>query len=47
MLERVGALVAQGAEGLWGGTFHSVGNRILRRHAERIGFRQGFSIIGP
>ncbi len=45
MLERVGALVAQGAEGLWGGTFHSVGNRILRRHAERIGFRQGFSIM--
>jgi DNA helicase-2/ATP-dependent DNA helicase PcrA len=45
MLERVGSLVAQGAEGLWGGTFHSVGNRILRRHAERIGFRQGFSIM--
>ncbi|MGA7215318.1 MAG: ATP-dependent helicase [Terrimicrobiaceae bacterium] len=45
MLDRVRSLLPQGAEGIWGGTFHSVGNRILRRHAERIGFRQGFSIM--
>lgn len=45
MLERVTALLPSGAEGIWGGTFHSIGNRILRRHAERIGFRQGFSIM--
>lgn len=45
MLERVTTLLPQGAEGIWGGTFHSIGNRILRRHAERIGFRQGFSIM--
>ena len=44
MLERVRALVP-GAEGVWGGTFHSIGNRILRRHAERIGFRPGFTIL--
>lgn len=45
MLERVAGLLAGGAEGIWGGTFHSIGNRILRRHAERVGFRQGFSIM--
>jgi DNA helicase II / ATP-dependent DNA helicase PcrA len=45
MLERVSALAPHGIEGIWGGTFHSIGNRILRRHAERIGFRQGFTIM--
>lgn len=45
MLDRVGALSQSAAEGIWGGTFHSIGNRILRRHAERIGFRQGFTIM--
>jgi len=45
MLERVAGVVPGGAEGIWGGTFHSIGNRILRRHAERIGFRPGFSIM--
>jgi len=45
MLERVTALLPSGAEGIWGGTFHSIGNRILRRHAERVGFRQGFTIM--
>ena len=45
MLERVRSLVPGTSEGVWGGTFHSIGNRILRRHAERIGFRQGFTIM--
>ena len=45
MLERVTSLLPSGAEGIWGGTFHSIGNRILRRHAERVGFRQGFTIM--
>jgi DNA helicase II / ATP-dependent DNA helicase PcrA len=45
MLDRVTSLVPQAAEGIWGGTFHSVGNRLLRRHAERIGFRPGFTIM--
>jgi DNA helicase-2/ATP-dependent DNA helicase PcrA len=45
MLERVTTLLPSGAEGIWGGTFHSIGNRILRRHAERVGFRQGFTIM--
>ncbi len=45
MLERVRALVPGSGEGVWGGTFHSVGNRILRSHPEAIGFRRGFSIM--
>ncbi len=45
MLERVHNLVPGAADGLWGGTFHSIGNRILRRHATEIGFREGFSIM--
>ena len=45
MLDRVASLLPQGAGGIWGGTFHSIGNRILRRHAERLGFRKGFTIM--
>ena len=45
MLERVAAVVPGGADEIWGGTFHSIGNRILRRHAEAVGFRAGFSIM--
>ena len=45
MTGRVSELLGPEAEGIWGGTFHSIGNRILRRHAETIGFRPGFSIL--
>src|ERR1700741_452521 len=30
---------------IWGGTFHSIGNRLLRRHVREAGFRPGFSIM--
>jgi DNA helicase-2/ATP-dependent DNA helicase PcrA len=45
MLARVTELLGPEADGIWGGTFHSIGNRILRRHAELIGFRAGFTIL--
>jgi DNA helicase-2/ATP-dependent DNA helicase PcrA len=45
MTGRVAELLGPGADGIWGGTFHSIGNRILRRHAETIGFKPGFSIL--
>ena len=45
MLDRVSALVQVDTNRLWGGTFHSVGNRLLRRHPDRLGYRQGFSIM--
>lgn len=45
MLERVSELVPFDLRDLWGGTFHSVGNRILRRHAREIGWEPGFTIM--
>jgi DNA helicase II / ATP-dependent DNA helicase PcrA len=45
MLERVSALVSTDTNRLWGGTFHSIGNRILRVNAQRLGFQRGFSIM--
>ncbi len=45
MLERVGQLTGMAAGQLWGGTFHSVANRVLRRHAERLGYLPGFTIL--
>src|SRR5262245_5440688 len=41
MLNRVANLLPVDASGLWGGTFHSVGNRILRRHGTALGYSSG------
>src|ERR671917_396102 len=47
MKERVAALVGPVAEGMqWLGTFHSVGTKILRRHAELVGLKSDFTILG-
>src|ERR1041385_6131161 len=45
MLSRVEQLVTIDTRRIWGGTFHSVGNRLLRHYAEPIGYRQNFSIL--
>ena len=45
MRERVEALVGEESAGLWLGTFHALGLRILRRHAELAGLQPGFSIL--
>ena len=45
MLSRVETLLGADTGRLWGGTFHSIGNRLLRRHADRIGFKESFSIL--
>jgi DNA helicase-2/ATP-dependent DNA helicase PcrA len=45
MLARVANLLPVDASGLWGGTFHSVGNRILRRHGSALGYSSGFTIM--
>jgi DNA helicase II / ATP-dependent DNA helicase PcrA len=45
MLARVQALLPLETRAIWGGTFHSIGNRLLRRHAVEIGYRPGFSIM--
>ncbi|GEP44123.1 ATP-dependent helicase [Brevifollis gellanilyticus] len=45
MLERVNLLVEADTSRLWGGTFHSIGNKFLRWNSERLGYRKGFSIM--
>jgi DNA helicase II / ATP-dependent DNA helicase PcrA len=45
MLTRVQSLVPLETTAIWGGTFHSIGNRFLRKHALEIGFRPGYSIM--
>jgi len=46
MKERIAALVGSTVEGMpWLGTFHSIGARILRRHAELVGLKSDFTIL--
>jgi len=46
MKERIAAVVGGQAEGMpWLGTFHSIGTRILRRHAELVGLEPSFTIL--
>src|SRR5262247_2894508 len=45
MMRRVADLLGQELTSLWGGTFHSIGNRMLRRHADRLGYQRDFTIM--
>lgn len=46
MKQRVGTMVGQAVEGMpWLGTFHSIGGRILRVHAELVGLKSNFTIL--
>jgi len=46
MKERIGALIGGVVEGMqWLGTFHSIGARMLRRHAELVGLKTNFTIL--
>ncbi len=45
MIARVEQLIGRSCEGLWLGTFHALGVRILRRHAELVGLRPDFTIL--
>ncbi len=46
MKERVAVLAGPVAEGMpWLGTFHAVSTKILRRHAELVGLKSGFTIL--
>lgn len=45
MMSRVTDLLGRALPSLWGGTFHSIGHRLLRRHAEEIGYRPDFTIM--
>ncbi|MGE4409560.1 MAG: ATP-dependent helicase, partial [Sphingobium sp.] len=46
MRERVGRLIGEAVEGMpWLGTFHSIGAKMLRRHAELMGLQSNFTIL--
>ena len=46
MRERVGRHIGDAVEGMpWLGTFHSIGARMLRRHAEMVGLQSNYTII--
>ncbi|WP_411014323.1 UvrD-helicase domain-containing protein, partial [Salmonella sp. s50237] len=46
MKERIGVLVGGAVEAMpWLGTFHSIGVKILRRHAELVDLKSGFTIL--
>ncbi|HEV7283970.1 MAG TPA: UvrD-helicase domain-containing protein [Kaistia sp.] len=46
MRHRIGELIGPSVEGMnWLGTFHAIGVKILRRHAELVGLRSDFTIL--
>jgi DNA helicase-2/ATP-dependent DNA helicase PcrA len=46
MKMRVGTMVGHAVEGMpWLGTFHSIGAKMLRRHAELVGLKPDFTIL--
>jgi DNA helicase-2/ATP-dependent DNA helicase PcrA len=47
MSERVMGLLSFASQGLWVTTFHSLGARVLRKHASLAGLDTNFSIYGP
>src|SRR6185295_6053571 len=45
MMRRVADLLGNELSELWGGTFHSIGVRVLLRHADLLGYRNDFTIL--
>ena len=46
MKNRIASMVGEAVEGMpWLGTFHSISVKILRRHAELVGLKSGFTIL--
>ncbi|MDQ8755098.1 UvrD-helicase domain-containing protein [Sphingosinicella sp. LHD-64] len=46
MKERVGRHIGEAVEGMpWLGTFHAIGAKMLRRHAELVGLKSNFTIL--
>ncbi len=45
MRERVEAIIGRPTGSWWIGTFHALGARILRRHAEKVGLKSNFTIL--
>ena len=46
MRERIGRMLGDAVEGMpWLGTFHSIGGRILRTHAELVQLKSNFTVL--
>ena len=45
MLHRVEHLMKMDTRYIWGGTFHHIGNMILRQNSKRVDFRPNFTIL--
>jgi DNA helicase-2/ATP-dependent DNA helicase PcrA len=45
MLSRASRLVGPDAERVWGGTFHAIGNRLLRIHGRALGLSPDFTVL--
>ncbi len=46
MLKRAGATIEDRSSGrVWGGTFHSISNRLLRQYGRAVGLDEGFTVI--
>jgi DNA helicase-2/ATP-dependent DNA helicase PcrA len=45
MRDRIGRLLGSEPSGMWVGTFHAIGARLLRRHGHRLGWDRTFSIF--
>jgi DNA helicase-2/ATP-dependent DNA helicase PcrA len=45
LVARCESLVGDAARSLWAGTFHGIGARLLRRHADVLGYTSDFSIF--
>jgi DNA helicase-2/ATP-dependent DNA helicase PcrA len=46
MKQRIGTMIGHAVEGMpWLGTFHAIGVKILRRHAELVGLKSDFTIL--
>lgn len=45
MMNRVESLLGPRTSWLWGGTFHSIANRVLRQYAPAVGYTSSFTIL--
>ncbi len=45
MLSRVEVLIGATQTSIWGGTFHAIGNRLLRQYGNLIGLQPNYSIL--
>ncbi|HTY13617.1 MAG TPA: ATP-dependent helicase [Candidatus Omnitrophota bacterium] len=45
MLTRVEGLLKLNLHGLWAGTFHHVGNLVMRKYAKKLGYEKNFTIL--